>query len=109
VYAGKDTVIYKSTNSGTTWFQTASGYGGLYKLTRKIIASPSSSTIVYTTDALGFYKTTNAGTSWFESNYGLNTGVIPCFSLAPSLNSTIYAEYAGVGVYKTTDSGTTWT
>lgn len=109
VYAGKDTVIYKSTNSGTTWFQTGSGYGGLYKLTRKIIASPSSSTVVYTTDALGFYKTTNAGTSWFESNYGLNLGVIPCFSLAPSLNSTIYAEYAGVGVYKTTDSGTTWT
>lgn len=108
-YAGKDTVIYKSTNSGVTWFQTGSGYGGLYKLTRKIIASPNSSTIVYTTDALGFHKTTNAGTSWFESNYGINMASITTLSPAPSLLSTIYAENDGVGVHKSTDSGTTWT
>lgn len=109
VYAGQDTVIYKSTNSGVTWFQTGSGYGGSYKLLRKIITSPTSDSVVYTTDALGFFKTTNAGTSWFESNYGINTASITTFALAPSLNSTIYAEYDGVGVYKTTDSGTTWT
>jgi len=108
-YAGKDTVIYKSTNSGVTWFQSGSGYGGLYKLTRKIIASPNSSTVVYTTDALGFHKTTNAGASWFESNYGINIALITALSLAPTMPTTIYAENDGVGVHKTTDSGTTWT
>jgi photosystem II stability/assembly factor-like uncharacterized protein len=121
--------IYRTTNTGGSWSLVWSGtglstidyapttsniaYAGkdtvIYKLTRKIIASPNSSTVVYTTDALGFHKTTNAGSSWFESNYGINIASIPAISLAPTMPSTIYAENDGVGVHKTTDSGTTWT
>ena len=108
VYAGTDTVIFKSTDSGTSWFRTGTGYGGGRKVFRCIEASPSSPSTVYTTDYLGFFKTTNSGTSWYESNYCITLAPIKCLAVAPSSPSTIYMHVKGYGVFKSTSSGSNW-
>jgi hypothetical protein len=108
VYAGGDTLILKSTNSGVSWFNAGSGYGGAYKLGRTLCASQVSSTLVCTADSKGFFRSTNGGTSWVESNHGIVISPIATFGVAPSSPSTIYTEYEGVGVYKTTDNGSAW-
>ena len=107
-YVGKDTLIYKSTDSGTTWFVPGSGYGGLYKLSRGLTAAQASGSIVYTSVNRGVFKTTNAGSTWRASNQGMTLANITNFTNAPSSPNIIYTEFAGVGVHKTTNSGGDW-
>jgi len=107
-YAGKDTLIYKSTDSGATWFVPGSGYGGVYKLSRSLAAAQSSPSVVYTGANRGVFKTTNAGSIWSASNQGMTLANITNFSNAPSSPNIIYTEFAGVGVHKTTNSGGNW-
>lgn len=107
-YAGTDTIIYKTTNAGATWFQSGTGYGGHYKYSRDLAASQTQGSVVYTADNIGIFKTTNSGTNWFDSNYGMTMASITNFALAPSSPSVIYTEFEGVGVFKTTDSGNDW-
>jgi len=107
-YTGKDTVIYKSTDSGATWFKAGSGYGGVYKLSRSLAASQASPSVVYTGANRGIFKTTNAGTTWSASNQGITLANITNFTNASSSPAVIYTEFAGVGVHKTTNSGEDW-
>ena len=107
-YAGTDTIIFKTTNAGATWFQTGSGYGGHYKYSRDLAASQNQGSVVYTADNIGIFKTTNSGNTWFDSNYGMTMASITNFAIAPSAPSVIYTEFEGVGVFKTTDSGEDW-
>ncbi len=108
VYAGTDTVIFKSTNSGASWFRTGTGYGGARKVFRCIEASPSSPSTVYTTDYLGFFKTTDSGTSWYGSNYCITLAEVRCLSVAPSSPSTVYMYVRGYGAFKSTNCGSNW-
>jgi photosystem II stability/assembly factor-like uncharacterized protein len=108
VYVGGDTLIYKSTNSGTTWFIAGSGYGGTYKMSRSLAASQTQAGVVYTADNRGCFKTTNGGSSWFDSNYGMALAHIASFSVAPSAAATVYTEFEEVCTFKTTDSGGLW-
>ncbi|MBN2619603.1 hypothetical protein JXB22_00830 [candidate division WOR-3 bacterium] len=108
VYAGRDTLIYKSTNSGSSWFVAGSGYGGTYKMSRSLAASHTQAGLVYTADNRGCFKTTNGGTSWFDSNYGMALANIASFSVAPSAAATVYTEFEEVCTFKTTDSGGHW-
>lgn len=107
-YAGSDTVIYKTTDAGISWFSTGSGHGGGRKLFRNIVAHPSNESMAYTTDYSGFFKSSDGGSSWSISNYCINIAAISCFAIAPSTPSTIYIYVEGYGVYKTTNSGITW-
>jgi photosystem II stability/assembly factor-like uncharacterized protein len=107
-YAGGDTLIYKTTNAGASWFPVAPGFGGQTKSTRTVYASRISTNLVVTTDSKGFYKSTNGGASWFESNHGITIAAVAALSTAPSAPSTVYTEYEGVGVYRSSNCGTTW-
>jgi photosystem II stability/assembly factor-like uncharacterized protein len=107
-YTGKDTTIYKSTDSGATWFVPGSGYGGVYKLSRTLVAAQASGSVVYTGANRGVFKTANAGTTWSPANQGITLANISNFANAPSSPSIIYTEFAGVGVHKTTNSGGIW-
>jgi len=108
VYAGSDTVIFKSTDSGASWFRTGIGYGGSRKVFRCIEASPSSASLVYTTDNFGFFKTTNSGVNWRESNYCITLASIRCLTVAPSSPSTIYIYIKDYGAFKSVNSGLNW-
>ena len=107
-YAGSDTLIYKTTDAGISWYSTGSEHGGGRKLFRCIVAHPSNDSIAYTTDYSGFFKTSDGATSWAGSNYCINIASITCFAIAPSSPSTIYIYVEGYGVYRTTNSGFTW-
>lgn len=108
-YAGADTVIYKTTDAGNSWYSIGSGYGGGRRLFRSIIAHPLNDSIVYTTDYSGFFKSCNGGATWISSNYCINIASITCFAVAPSMSSIIYIYVEGYGVYKTVNSGLSWT
>jgi len=108
VFAGRDTAIFKSTNSGASWFVPGSGHGGVYKMSRTLAASQNQESVVFTADNQGCFKTTNGGTTWFDSNYGMALAHITSFTAAPSLPSIIYTEFEEACTFKTTDCGTTW-
>jgi len=109
VYVGKDTTIFKSTDSGTSWFVPGHGYGGVYKLRgRALVASQNSASLVYTGDNRGVFISTNAGSMWSASNQGMTLANITNFKNAPFSPNVIYTEFTGVGVHKTTNSGDDW-
>jgi len=108
IYAGKDTLIYKSTDSGASWFVPGTGYGGAYKLGRTLAVSRSQGTILYTGDNHGVFKSTNSGSLWIISTHGMTLARITNFANAPSAPWVIYTEFEGVGVHKTINSGADW-
>jgi len=108
-YAGADTVIYKTTDAGNSWYTTGSGYGGGRRLFRTILAHPLNDSIVYTTDYSGFFISDNGASTWSASNYCINIASVTCFAISPSIPSIIYIYVEGYGLYRTTDSGISWT
>jgi photosystem II stability/assembly factor-like uncharacterized protein len=108
VYAGKDTLVYKSTDSGASWFIPGTGYAGVYKLGRTLAVSQVLGTVLYTGDNRGVFKSTNSGSTWFASTHGMTLAHIANFTNAPSAPWVIYTEFEGVGVHKTTNSGVSW-
>ena len=108
VYAGKDTLIFKSTDQGASWSVPGTGYAGKRKLLRDIAAPQNQASIVYTADNSGVFKTLNGGTDWLASNHGMTLAPIITFANAPSLTSTIYTEFEHVGVLKSTNCGSDW-
>jgi photosystem II stability/assembly factor-like uncharacterized protein len=107
-YAGADTVIYKSTNAGATWFNCGSGYPCEVKQPRIVVASRTTDTHVYCIDLFGFSHSTNSGSTWAASNHGITLASVLTLERAPSLHTTIYAALDMTGVIKTTDSGDSW-
>jgi len=108
VYAGTDTLIYKSTDAGASWNLCGAGYGGMYKYSRDLAAGQQTAGIVYNVDNLGCTKSTDGGASWFPSNYGMTLAHIASFTAAPSDPSVIYTEFEEVCIFKTTNSGDDW-
>jgi photosystem II stability/assembly factor-like uncharacterized protein len=108
VYAGKDTLIYKSTDSGASWFVPGTGYAGVYKVGRTLAVSRALGTVLYTGDNSGLFKSTNSGSAWIISTHGMTLARITNFANAPSAPWIIYTEFEGVGVHKTINSGADW-
>lgn len=104
VYAGtQGSGVYKSTNSGVTWFQVNTGLNDLYIY--DLIIDPGNGQNLYAATYNGVYRTTNGGSAWTlpVTLYGVNKIVV-----APSSPSTMYAATYS-GFYRSTDSGTSWT
>lgn len=98
--------LIKSSNSGSSWALSNSGLGTLR--VSRLVADPSSATVVYAVSR-GLYKSTDSGATWTL----LNTGVDLVNSLAidPQTPTTLYAGTSGApspSVIKSTDGGATW-
>jgi photosystem II stability/assembly factor-like uncharacterized protein len=106
VYAGTQMAVFKSTNSGASWFNSGAGIRG--KNARGLSASHLQGDIVYAGNLSGFFKTSDGGANWMASNSGINGLPVTTFEVAPSQPSTIYAYAYVIGVFKTTDGGMTW-
>ena len=125
-YMQFDGYIFKSTNQGTTWTQTAfaqqtadnanDSYG---QVGQKMAVDPNNPNIVYAgTETAGMFVTTNGGTTWTSvsavpvgSGAGI-TGILfdPALGGAVSgVTQTIFASSNGNGVYESTNGGVTWT
>lgn len=105
--AGRDSLVYKSTNTGATWNVTGNGVRG--SAVYHMAVSPVQASNAYLGSMMSLYRSTNSGTDWFASHNGLYMTFINDFHVAPSLPTTIYIEQFDVGVCKSTNSGSDWT
>lgn len=117
--------VFKSTNKGTTWTQTAftrdssvNPNDGNAQVGQKMAVDPNNANIVYVgTEAHGMYVTTNGGTTWSAVSgvpAGTGAGIAgilfyPGGGQVGGVTQVIYASSNSHGVYKTTNGGTTWT
>src|ERR1700733_12152310 len=120
--------VFKSTNKGTTWTQTAfSGFNDSndpandsYRMNgQKMAIDPNNPNIVYVgTPSNGLSVTTNGGQTWTSvsaipdaAGEGI-TGILfdPAVGgVVNGVTQTIFASSYGHGVYESTNGGATWT
>jgi hypothetical protein len=125
MYMAFDGYVFRSTNKGGTWTQTAFPQDGsmnpnqnnVSEMGQKMAVDPANSNIVYvgsTSNALKF--TTDGGNTWNTAGvpagtgYGI-TGILfdPSSPVVGGATQGIYAHRNGTGLYHTTNGGTTWT
>lgn len=110
--------IYKSTNSGESWFVVNQDAQDIdpEALIYQIAIDPTNSDILYASTDHGFYKSFNGGVSWERKEEGLphnNTREVGIYPQDPNiLYLTLYSPPNQVpwegGVYKSMDGGETW-
>src|ERR1700733_9492638 len=120
--------VFKSTNKGTTWTQTAfSGFNDSndpandsYRMNgQKMAIDPNNPNIVYAgTPSNGLYVSKDGGTTWTRvsaipaaAGQGI-TGILfdPAVGgVVNGVTQTVFAWSYGHGVYESTNGGATWT
>lgn len=105
IYAGADTCVWRSRDTGRTWNRCGPGLVG--REVRTLLAA-GESTVVAGTRA-GLFRSTDAGASWTPDASGLCYGIANALELAATAPPTLYAEMDDDAVYKTADDGATWT
>jgi photosystem II stability/assembly factor-like uncharacterized protein len=103
LYASDNFVLYKSTDSGSSWIRLQS-YPG-YAMLRALAIDPSDPETLLAGDMMGVFKSTDGGNSWKLITRGLT---ITEFDFDPVTPSTIYACVEKYGIYKSIDSGESW-
>jgi len=68
IYAGTDSGVYISSNSGGSWTAVSSGLPSGAAVTSLAVDSATSTTLYAGTDASGVYMSTNWGESWTAAN-----------------------------------------
>jgi cysteine-rich repeat protein len=96
-----NSVMFKSTNGGTSW----SGIDTGPYFVSALVIDPSTPTTLYAGTSDGVFKSTDGGTSW--SAPGVTNTITICLAIDPSSPSTLYAGTID-GVFKSTDGGTSW-
>ena len=117
--AGLDSGVYKTTNTGVSWFAINSGL--TYNKVQAMAISPSEPEVLYAgTDQnggsnSGMYVTTNAGGTWTLIDNGITDSKgIQAIVVSPTdPNTAMIGVFDGlvnstIGLYKTTDAGGTW-
>ena len=110
--------VYKSINSGRSWFRTGDGLRGSVA---DFEADPTAPATVYAATSQGVFKTDNAGAAWTDLTPrlpGLGSAKSAwALTLSPAEPGTVYASlydpYAFEGVtqawvYRSTDRGASW-
>src|SRR6185436_5981700 len=101
VYAGTDASgVYKSVNSGASWFPVNSGL--VTSSVRAIVVDPSSSATLYVATSAGIYKSTNSANTWAASSSGLFDPNINALAVDPRNSSILYAGTSSVGIFRST-------
>ncbi len=109
--------LYKTTNSGVSWFMLTNGLPATDFGRTSLSASPSNPSIIYasisdasTGSALGLYKTTNNGNAWTLVNSTNIFGSVSrqgwydnVVAVHPANSDTIFC--GGIDIYKSTDGG----
>ena len=127
MYMTFDGYVFKTTNKGTTWTQTAfAGFNDFgdasndsYRMNgQKMAIDPNNPNIVYVgTPSNGMYVTTNGGSTWSQvsaipaaAGEGFNIVFDPAVGgVVSGVTQTIFASSYGNGVYESTNGGATWT
>jgi photosystem II stability/assembly factor-like uncharacterized protein len=111
LYAGTDVGVFKSIDSGGTWFAANTGPAdpGGGSVTGLVI-DPTTPATLYagTWQYGGVSKSTDFGGTWAAANTGLTTEYVQAMAINPTTPATLYAGTYDGGVFKSTDSGGTW-
>ena len=121
--------IFKSTDSGETWFQLASTAGGkLFTAINRVVVDPDNPDLVLACGndktgrngqdsgprKSGIYRSTNGGESWtlvFDPDifFGMTTdNRVQQIVATPGNFNVLYAAVNRMGVIKSTNAGQTW-
>lgn len=100
VYIGGSTGLFKTTNGGTSWFNSTNG---ITDTLFDIAIDITNTNILYAATPDGIFKTTNAGANW------TNTGCTGARAVLidPDDNDRIFAG-TSTGVYQSTVGGGSW-
>jgi len=119
LYAGTNSGVFKSTDSGSTWVAANTGLASLSIYALAI--NPSTPATLYAGTGWfgpeggpyggGVFKSTDSGGTWLAANAGLPPVSADTLAIDPANPATLYAgTYGGaLGIFKSTDSGGTWT
>ncbi len=100
LYAGTNSGVWQTTDSGVTWTQTNTGL-----TTLDVRALALSGTTLYAgTNGGGIFRTTD-GTTWTAANTGITNGVINALAV---IGTDLFAGTNGGGVFYSM-TGTAWT
>ena len=108
--------VYRSTNGGTTWTTTNTGFPASASVS--ILAmSAADPTIAYAAPqtpgsnlptSYGVYRSADGGQSWSAANSGMTSSAIEHLVVSPINANVVYAS-TDTTMQKSTDGGTTWT
>ena len=115
---GSPSGVFKSTDGGASWKQTALKDTAVTVLTidrgdPSIIYASTQNIYRKPTGFRGLFKSTDGGASWVPINGGL-TGLadvgatITAVVIAPNDSNVVYAATSGDGIYKSIDGGGNW-
>jgi photosystem II stability/assembly factor-like uncharacterized protein len=104
IYAGADTCVWRSLDTGRTWNRCGPGLVG--REMRTLL--PLGESIVVCGTRAGLFRSTDRGQSWQADQSGLCYGIASALELAGTTPPTLYAELTDDAVYKTTDGGVNW-
>jgi photosystem II stability/assembly factor-like uncharacterized protein len=107
VYAGDNSSVWRSQDSGSTWSPLPSILSPLSILA--IVPDPRAPGAIFATGYYGIYHLANGGGSWTPSMGGLdpNQGVRDIAFDPRATTHVLAATWAG-GVYRSTDGGQNW-
>jgi hypothetical protein len=109
LYAGTDTGVYRSDNSGAGW-QLASG-GLPVTPVRALAVHPENSRIVYAGTDTGLFRSDDGGVSWVHRGNGLVGTAVIALAIDPRRGHVLYAATDRMGplqVFRTQDGGELW-
>ena len=103
-YYGGGYAVYKTTDGGISWKLFSNGLG--WRLVRRMVMSPTDTSLILAVTDNGIYKTLNGGANWIKKS---NTDAFRDIAWKANKNSkTVYAVSRNA-YYRSTNAGDTWT
>jgi len=123
LYAGGWERLYKSTDSGRTWFRSDSGivFNDYRSFVSSVWIDPASPSFLLAATGLdGIFRSTNGGATWSDASQGLDAGLdcpgndfydfarwVQALAGDPASSSRVFAQ-TGAGLYVSTNRGSSW-
>lgn len=109
LYAGRESMIIRSTDAGNSWSEEYD-FG---KTVLSLATSPADTDVVYAGTDSVVHKSTDAGDSWFETGSGIRGRNLYGLAVRSTDADLVYAtttrhNFDFSGFYKTTNGGTNW-
>jgi len=99
LYAGTESGVFRSTDSGATWMASNSGIPSTHAFTVM-------GTKLYAGTDGGAFLSTDSGVNWIPINSGIRSGA-SVYALGVN-GKCLFAGTAGMGIFRSLDSGESW-
>jgi hypothetical protein len=111
IYAGTQSGMYKSVDSGANWIAINTGFTPDPTPTINAVAiDPKNPSIVYVgTGGFGVWKSIDGGASWVAASTGITSSLVNDLVVDPRRPGVLYAATSSSGVFRSTDGGVSWT